>query len=294
MEKCTNSYFLFGKEIKNSAEFDSYYKSEGKTLYEVIRVSDGIPVFLMEHLQRLENSAKIMKYSPHITRDEIIDGIIKLIDKNSAQNENLKLIINYDPRDEKSGNNSAFSERFLAYFIPHDYPLREQYEVGVKTITYHGERSNPNAKVIDSVFRESVNKKIASEKVYEAILVDNQGLITEGSKSNIFMIKGSTVVTSKVLKVLPGITRQFIIKVCKNLNIDFKEEDIHESDIKTLTGLFISGTSPKVLPIKSVDEFSFNSSENSIINSIMMGFDVELNQDKQKFVKVLSNKTITK
>ncbi|MBK5240367.1 aminotransferase class IV [Clostridium sp.] len=293
MEKCTNSYFLFGEEIKNSGEFDSYYKSEGKTLYEVIRVSDGIPVFLMEHLDRLENSANIMRYSLHITRDEIIDGIIKLIDKNSAQNENLKLIINYDPRDEKSGNNT-FSERFLAYFIPHDYPSLEQYEEGVKTITYQVERENPNAKVINNKFREKVDQKIKSGKVYEAILVDNHGFITEGSKSNIFMIKGSTVVTSKGLKVLPGITRQFIIKVCKNLNIDFREDDIHESHLKGLTGLFISGTSPKVLPIKSVDEFSFNSSKNSIINSIMVGFDVELNQDKQKFVKFLYNRTINK
>ncbi|MGH4121154.1 aminotransferase class IV [Clostridium sp.] len=294
MEKCTNSYFLLGEEIKNSAEFDGYYKSEGKTLYEVIRVSDGIPIFLMEHLDRLENSASIMKYSPHITRDEIIDGIIKLIDINSAQNENLKLIINYDPTEVKGENSNTFSETFLAYFIPHDYPSREQYEKGVKTITYHGERSNPNAKVIDSAFREGVNREIANTKAYEAILIDNQGLITEGSKSNIFMIRGTTVVTSKVLKVLPGITRQFIIKVCKNLNLNFKEDDIHESDLKDLTGLFISGTSPKVLPIKSVDEYSFNSSQNPIINSIMVGFDVELNQDKKKFIKFLSNKTINK
>jgi branched-chain amino acid aminotransferase len=294
MEKCTNSYFLFGKEIKNTSDFNSYYKSEGKSLYEVIRVSEGIPIFLMEHLERLENSAKIMKYVPIITRDEIIDGIIKLIEKNNAQDENLKLIINYDPSYDKTENNGTFDERFLAYFIPHDYPSMDQYGQGVKTITYHGERRNPNAKVIDSVFRDNVNEEIASKKVYEAILVDNHGFITEGSKSNIFMVQGVTVVTSKVLNVLPGITRQFIVKVCENLNIDFKEEDMHERKLKSLTGLFISGTSPKVLPIKSVDEFSYNSSKNSIINSIMVEFDVELNKDKQKFVKFLSNRTISK
>lgn len=294
MEKCTNLYFLFGNEIKSTSEFENYYGSEGKSLYEVIRVSDGIPVFLMEHLDRLENSAKIMKYLPIITRDEIIDGIIKLIKENNAQDENLKLIINYIPGDDKTGNKGTFDERFLAYFIPHDYPTVDQYGQGVKTITYHVERRNPNAKVIDSVFRDSVNEEIASKKVYEAILVDNHGFITEGSKSNILMVKGVTVITSKVMNVLPGITRQFIIKVCKNLNIDFKEEDIHERELKSLTGLFISGTSPKVLPIKSVDKFSYNSSENSIINSIMMEFDVELNKDKQKFVKFLSNRTISK
>ncbi|MGK0465777.1 aminotransferase class IV [Clostridium sp.] len=294
MEKCINSYFLFGEEIKKSAEFKNYYKSDGKTLYEVIRVSDGIPVFLMEHLDRLENSAKIMKYVPIITRDEIIDGIIKLIDKNNAKDENLKLIINYDSAYDKAENKDTFNERFLAYFTTHDYPCADQYVKGVNTIIYHGERRNPNAKVIDSDFRDSVNHKIASKKVYEAILVDKQGFITEGSKSNIFMVQGTTVATSKVSNVLPGITRQFIIKVCESLNIDFKEENIHESKLKSLAGLFISGTSPKVLPIKSVDEFFYNSSENSIINSIMMEFGVEINKDKEKFVKFLSNRTISK
>jgi branched-chain amino acid aminotransferase len=248
----------------------------------------------MEHLDRLENSAKIMKYVPNITRDEIIDGIINLIDKNNAKDENLKLIINYDSGYDKTGNKNTLDERFLAYFTTHNYPSAGQYGKGVKTITYHGERRNPNAKVIDSVFRDSVNHEIESKKVYEAILVDKQGFITEGSKSNIFMVQGTTVATSKLSNVLPGITRQFIIKVCKNLNIDFKEDNIHESKLKSLAGLFISGTSPKVLPIKSVDEFSYNSSENSIINSIMMEFDVEINKDKEKFVKFLSNRTISK
>ncbi len=54
-------------------------------------------------------------------------------------------------------NNTKFKEKFLAYFIPHSYPSKQQYEEGVKTITYHGERSNPNAKVINNAFREKVN-----------------------------------------------------------------------------------------------------------------------------------------
>lgn len=285
MDKCTNAYFLFGEQLKSTSEFENYDSSRGKSLYEVIRISDGIPIFLMEHLTRLENSAKIMKYNLLITRDEIINGILKLINVNNAHEGNLKLIINYD---------NSFKERFLAYFIPHMYPSIEDYEQGVKTITYHGERSNPNAKIIDSSFRENVNQEINKNKVYEAILVDRNGFVTEGSKSNIFMVKGDTVVTSKAMNVLQGITRQYIIKVCKKLNIAFEEENIHESDLKSLTGLFISGTSPKVLPIKSVDEYSYNSSKNSIINSIILGFDDELNKDKQNFVKFFSNETINK
>ncbi|MBU3111745.1 aminotransferase class IV [Clostridium lacusfryxellense] len=293
MDTCISRFFLFGNEMKKKEKFAKYNNVNGKSLYEVIRISDGIPIFLMEHLERLENSAKIMKYQISITRDEIIDGILKLIKENEALNENLKLVINYIPR-ENTDDNTKVEEKFLAYFVPHSYPLKQQYEEGVKTITYHAERSNPNAKVINNSFREKVNEQIKNKGVYEAILVDDEGFITEGSKSNIFMVKGSTIITSKVINVLPGITRQFIIKTCRKLNIEVKEEDILERDLKLLDGLFISGTSPNVLPINSVNELSFSSSQNSTIKLIMKGFNVELNENKQKFVKYIENDTINK
>ncbi|MCB2294266.1 aminotransferase class IV [Clostridium algoriphilum] len=294
MDKCVNAFFLHQDEIKVSEEFETYNTSEGKSLYEVIRISDGIPIFLMDHLERLQNSASIMKYNISITKNEIINRILKLIEKNNVQVGNLKLVFNYSRSDESKATTNAINERFLAYFIPHKYPSDQQYAEGVKTIIYHGERCNPNAKVINNSFREKVNEQINNNNVYEAILVDNDGFITEGSKSNIFMVKGSTVVTSSVINVLPGITRQFIIKTCEKLNIKFEEKNIQEKDLKFYDGLFISGTSPNVLPIKSVNEVSFNSSKNSIINSIMEGFNVELKDNKQKFVKYLENNTINR
>ena len=76
MEKCINTYFLYGNEIKLCEEFKDYYSDAGKSLYEVIRISDGIPIFLMEHIERLYNSAEIMKCSLSITMDEIINRIL--------------------------------------------------------------------------------------------------------------------------------------------------------------------------------------------------------------------------
>ena len=294
MDKCIEKYFLTGDKLKKSEEFDNFNTTKGKSLYEVIRINDGIPIFLIEHLERLENSAKIMEYNLSVTRNEIIDRINKLIFENKVNDGNIKLVINYDPLQHISENTNIINEKFLVYFVPHSYPTQEQYTEGVKTITYHGERNNPNAKVINNEFRENVNLQINSENAYEAILVDNDGFITEGSRSNIFMVKGSTVVTSKVENVLPGITRQFIIKTCEKLNIKFEEKNIHESELESLTGLFISGTSPKVLPIKNVNEFSFNSSNNSIIKAIMKGYDDELKDNKQKAIKFNSNSTINK
>jgi branched-chain amino acid aminotransferase len=294
MDKCINTYFLFGNEIKSCSEFENYNRKVGKSLYEVIRISDGIPIFLMEHLQRLENSAKIMKYTLCISRDEIINAILSLIDKNNVNEGNIKLVINYISKDENTENNEDLKEVFLAYLIPYSYPSKEQYLQGVKTITYHGERNNPNAKVIDNDFRDKVNIEINSKNAYEAILIDHCGFITEGSRSNIFMVCGNMVYTSMAENVLPGITRQVIIKICKDLNIEFQQRNIHESEIQKLTALFISGTSPMVLPINAVDEFSFNSSKDSIINSIMKEFQAKVSNNKKDFVKYIETRTINK
>jgi len=67
------------------------------------------------------------------------------------------------------------------------------------------------------------------------------------------MIKGDEIITAPVEGVLPGITRSEIIKACEELGLRVREENIHCEHIKNLDGLFISGTSPKVLPINEVE-----------------------------------------
>jgi branched-chain amino acid aminotransferase len=131
------------------------------------------------------------------------------------------------------------------------------------------ERSNPNAKIINNNFRSETDEKIKASKSYEAILVDRNNYITEGSRSNIFMVKDNCVVTAPLEAVLPGITREIIIEICKKEQINFFEENVSFKQISDLDALFITGTSPKILPISKVDDFVFKSSTNIIVQSIM-------------------------
>jgi Branched-chain amino acid aminotransferase/4-amino-4-deoxychorismate lyase len=122
-------------------------------------------------------------------------------------------------------------------------------------------------------FRERVEKVIAENTAYEAILVNNEGYITEGSKSNIFMVQGDTVITAPVELVLPGVTRKVIIDVLKCNGIPFEERKVHFSEIDKIDGLFISGTSPKVLPVRRIGNTEFKSSSNEVIQRIMKAYD---------------------
>ena len=167
--------------------------------------------------------------------------------------------------------------------IKHSYPSEELYKTGIKTIVYQGERTNPNAKVVDSSFRSKVIEEIKKSNAFEAILVNNNGFITEGSKSNIFLIKDNTLFTPPLEAVLPGITRGKIIYVAKSIGIDVDETDVRFEDFKDFDAAFISGTSPKILPISYVNDIKLNV-ENELMRKLIKEFDrqIELYVKKNK------------
>lgn len=260
MSECLYKYFILNDQVKDCSEFDDNFLRKGKALYEVIRIIDGRPLFLERHFNRLENSSKLIGVELWITKDETKEKIKQLIKENNITMGNIKFVFNVD------------NKIFLAYFIKYHYPSKDDYENGVRTIFYHGERKNPNAKIINMDFRELVDKEIKEKKAYEAILVDRNGFITEGSKSNIFMIKDGKVITSPVEAVLPGITRNVIVEVCRDMGLEVLEEKVHYKDINNIDAIFISGTSPEVLPISKVEDMNFNSSRNEFVLKIMDGY----------------------
>ncbi|UZQ50495.1 aminotransferase class IV [Clostridium kluyveri] len=272
MEQYSNNFFLYNDEIKNKEESLEDTSYNGKSIYEVIRIIDGKPLFLEPHLRRMENSCKITGLRIWLTGDEIKNRIKKLVEVNKAYIGNIKIIFNFSRENV-----------FMAYFSKYFYPPLKYYKTGVDTIFFHGEREDPNAKVINAAFREKVNEKIKENNVFEAILVDNKGNITEGSKSNIFMIKGEKVITAPVGDVLPGVTRDVIIKICKDMGFEVMEEKINYKQIEKLDALFISGTSPKVLPVKRVENIDFHSPENKVLMSIMNAYDHEMEKDIKSF-----------
>ncbi|MGN0143518.1 MAG: aminotransferase class IV [Clostridium sp.] len=236
---------------------------EEKVVYEVIRIIDGVPIFLESHIKRMKNSFNLVGEEFPLETEEVYDKINNVIKKENKTIGNIKLTYGLKSKELK------------VFFIDHSYPDEELYEKGVKTILYFGERTNPNAKIVNDDFRSKVNEEIKKEGAYEAILVDRNGFITEGSKSNIFMVRGETLITSPVKAVLPGVTRGEIIDIAKRIGITVLEEEYSFKEIDKLDGMFISGTSPKVLPINQVNNTKFNA-QNSVIKTIADNYNKEI------------------
>ncbi|WP_252234659.1 aminotransferase class IV [Clostridium sp. ZS1] len=249
-----NKFFIENSNIKEINQLENI-KVPGKVIYEVIRIIHGKPLFLENHLLRMENSFKLINIDQCLDNFKIRNDIENLVRENEKLEGNIKLTYNVNEKVMR------------IFFINHSYPNEEMYKNGVKTILYFGERENPNAKIVNLNFREKVNIKIKENNAYEAILVDRNGYITEGSKSNIFMVKENVLLTSPTKTVLPGVTRGEIIDIAIENGIKVEEVSYKYSDIEKLDGMFISGTSPKILPINQVDSIKMNSNE--IINKLI-------------------------
>ena len=229
------------------------------SVYEVVRLNDGRPQFLPEHYARLEQSLGAIGMAVPFTCEQLADRIRELADEGGVKNHNIKLDVD-------------ISGHSVLYLSPTHYPTAEQYAQGVRTELFSGERKNPNIKMMDQELRDATDEAIRTHDLYEVILVDRNGQITEGSRSNIFFIKNGEVYTSPLHQVLPGVTRGKIIETVRAKGITVHEDPIPASDIRSFDAAFISGTSPKVLPIVSIGDAGYDVN-NPLLRNIMLWYE---------------------
>ncbi|KAF0198646.1 MAG: branched-chain amino acid aminotransferase [Bacteroidetes bacterium] len=249
MTDCTRMVFMANGELQPVAVFDDYFSPEKTYIYEVFRVIDGIPLFIEDHLDRFFETVRLAGADSGCKRNQLLTDILSVIGANGRDEGNIKISI----APGKSGNSNL-----LIYYTPHIYPTAQQFASGVAVKLMEAERNNPNAKVMDMPLRAVTDKIKSQDEVYEVLLVDRKGYITEGSRSNVFFISGDEVITPPLESVLPGITRKQIISLCEASQIRVSETVVHRNDLKKFDALFISGTSRKVLPVNRVDEQSFD------------------------------------
>lgn len=214
-------------------------------LYEVIRITEGIPVFLEEHLDRLYQSAQLtgMKNLPDsVSLAAMIKDYVTIQKQDTG---NIKLSFTF------SSPNSV--PQCELNFIPHYYPTQEQYTNGVKVGLLKAVRPVPHAKVQNSGIRDRANQSISDNQLFEVLLIDSEGNITEGSRSNVFFIKDETLYSSPVASILQGITRIKVMQLCENAGIRVIEMSIPANTLDQYEAAFLTGTSPKLLPISTID-----------------------------------------
>jgi branched-chain amino acid aminotransferase len=247
MNECFGNNYILNGELMQAEFFDNSLVYDGESIYEVIRLVRGTPVFFFDHMERLSRSIRLQRKPVLADIKNIRRAIITLTRSDRKKEINLKLIFNY-----KNGTGN-----WLVYYLDSVYPSEEQNRKGVKGILYYAERKNPESKVINHKLRTSVYQKLIMERGYEALLVNEANLITEGSRSNIFFIKEDTLITAPENMILSGITRKHILSICEENNIKVEFRCVNADDIGDYDTIFMTGTSPMILPFNSIGNQRF-------------------------------------
>lgn len=242
-------------------------------VYEVVRVIGGIPLFFHDHMLRLDQSLKLVGYESDFREHDYYIAIKSLVDSTGLFEHNFRLEIGLDGSDDLTA---------IVFPVPSFYPDRNQYDQGVKLASYTVVRENPHAKVYYKSYQEQIAELKKNLDVYEILLHDKFGKISEGSRSSVFFIKGDTIYSAKSSEILMGITRNKIIENLNDMDISFVEQDIYMSELDQYDACFISGTSIHVLPVQSIDQHEFGSSKNKVIRLLTQVFKDTVHADLEK------------
>ncbi len=271
-------FYVKDNEFVPQSEPYQEFTFYGTVIYEVIRIIEGKILFLEDHLERFRNSLQKAQLDTFPLSDEnIFERVKGLIRTNKLENGNIKFLLNKDLQENIT---------FYAHEIPHYYPGEKEYQEGIKLILFEAERTNPSIKQLHSNLKERVDDAIKKNEAFEALLVHPNGNITEGSKSNFFIIKNSKVYTAPAEDVLPGVTRKKLLELFRKYSITCIETRTTPVDLHTFEAAFISGTSPKVLPVKAIDQFIY-SPNHPLLAQIMNLYNTEIADYLKHTVKIL-------
>ncbi len=242
--------------------------------YEVLRIIDSKPLFAKDHFKRLQNSIlnnnKVLKIDFEIFLNELKT----LIAEEKLQNGNIKIEINFEA--------NCCEYKIISKISPHLYPSEYDYKNGVNTLTFFHVRENPNDKIWDKAQRNKVDNILSLQNVFEVLYVNNHNYLTEGSRSNLFFIENDYLISAKPQDILLGITRKYILMSAKHLGLKLIERDISLSEIENFDTAFISGTSPKVLPIRKINDVNFGVN-NKNLRLLMAEYDELIKNDILQF-----------
>lgn len=216
----------------------------GFSTYEAIRIICGHPVHLEDHLFRLEKSCKGIKLSHGFSHQDISSWVYDLIAADDLQRASMRIQIYGGQQPQLFITSSTLLE------YPDSY-----YQEGVGAITYQGERLFPACKTGNLLLNYMALEEARQNNCFEALLVDREGRVLEGTRSNFFAFRGNVLYTAPDDLVLLGVTRDRVLKAALQLGMEVILESPLAKDLKSTIydEVFISSTSMAALPLSTLD-----------------------------------------
>lgn len=246
----------------------------GDGIYEVIRVYNGVPFAVADHLERLENSAAGIEMNLPWSRTQLAMFTEDLLVQSSIREAMIYIQISrgtahrnhlFDPQIKP---NLLITVRQVPDIAP------AMYTDGVKIITQPEFRWQLcNIKSISLLSSVLAKNRAAKAGAAEAVFVMDDGTVTECSASNIFIYSKNTLLTHPVNnRILSGITRKYVLQAALSLGINAREETFNITDLLTADEVFFTGSVVEVVPVIKVDDHIIGGAPGPVARQIHTGF----------------------
>ena len=247
----------------------------GSGVFEGIRcyeTPDGPAVFrLTDHLQRLQNSARLLHLQLPYTTDEIRTASMELIVRNGLASCYLRPIafVGYGELGVSAVANPI--DVVIMSWPWGAYLGEDGMRAGIRAKISTWQRVGPNviphvAKATGIYLNSMLAVTEANKAGYdEAILLTAEGFVADGSGENIFVVKDGVLYTPDLSTgILPGITRDTVIQIAQDLGYTVVTKNLIRSDLHLADEVFMCGTAAEVTPIREVDDVEIGVGETTL------------------------------
>ena len=263
----------------------------GTGVFEGVRAYDtlnGPAIFrLKEHTNRLFDAAKKINIEVPFELDEIIHAQCETLNKNQLNAGYIRPIIYLGNEGlglrakELSVNVAIAAWEWPSYMDPE--AKKKGISIAKSSYVQYENPLHSGNKIIGTYFQNTMALHEAIDKgADEALMMDANGFISEGSGENIFIVKDLKLLTPTKYNCLNGITRQSVIQIAKDLNYDVIEKNLTFDDLISADEAFFTGTAVEITPISKVDDVKIGHDGAGEITKVL----------QNKFDEVISGKDL--
>jgi len=252
-----NGQFVPEDEAKVSVFDHGFLYGDG--IFEGIRAYHNSVFCLKEHVDRLYDSAKAINLEIPLSKEEMGEVILETCRCNNMRDAYIRVVVSrgkgdlgLDPKNCSQPSVVCIASNITLY-------PEEMYKNGLKVITVPTRRNGPegvNPRIKSLNYLNNIMAKIEASisGAAEAILLNQEGYVTECTGDNIFLVKKGVLKTpATYMGILEGVTRNAVIKLAKQLGITVEETAFTRYDLFVADEVFLTGTAAELIPVTNID-----------------------------------------
>ena len=222
----------------------------GYSAFESLRTYDRRPFHLDEHLQRLYRSAAMIDLEIPFSREFVAGLVREAIERNSYKHASIRLLVT---GGESEDGVMPTGDPGLAVLVTQIGERdMERFAQGVKLITTSLQRTTPEAKTSNYMAAIRALKEAKKHDASDALFVNEQGHVLEGTRSNFFVFRGDTLITPGT-GILLGVTRRAVLELASG-RFPIEERPILLTELSQVDEAFITSSSKEIMPVVRIND----------------------------------------